>query len=204
MKILIGVPCMESLPVEYVNSLLRLTKPHTTEIIHFPLSLVYVAREKIVDYAIKNEYDYVLFVDSDMVLPQETLVTLLEHKKDIVSGAAYMRKPPYKPCFYEKLTLGEGNEITCESFTDYPKGLIKAEGIGMACCLIRTQVFKDIYESGQPSFFPIMGYGEDLAFCLRARRAGYEIYVDTALQIGHIGSTIITEDTYFAWNGVQR
>lgn len=204
MKILIGVPCMESLPVEYVNSLLRLTKPPTTEILHFPLSLVYVAREKIIEYALKNEYDYVLFVDSDMVLPQHTITTLLSYKKDIVSGAAYMRKPPYKPCFYKKLNLGEGGEITCEPFENYRKELVKADGVGLACCLINTKVFKDIYESGQPCFFPLMGYGEDLAFCLRARKAGYEIYVDTALQIGHIGSTIITEDTYYAWNGVQR
>ncbi|MHC1696448.1 MAG: glycosyltransferase family 2 protein [Eubacteriales bacterium] len=202
-KILIGVPCMDSVPVDYVTALLRMTKPIGTEVMHFPLSLVYVAREQIVRYALDNKFTHVFFLDSDMVPPRDIIPQLLAHDKDIVSGAAYMRKPPYKPCFYEKLSLGEGNEIQCEPMLEYPHGLVKVEGVGMACALIRTKVFTSIYEAGYPCFFPVPGYGEDLGFCLRARKCGYDLFVDTTLQVGHIGSVICSEDTYKAWNGVK-
>jgi GT2 family glycosyltransferase len=202
MKILIGIPCMETLPVDFVNCLLRLKKPVGSEIMTVPLSLVYVARETIIGYAIQNNFDYVMFIDSDMIFQSDSLQRLIDANKDIVSGLAFMRKPPYNPCIYSKLKLGEGTEIICETAKTYGKGIQEIEGVGAAFCLVKTKVFKDIYEKRQQCFFPIMGYGEDLAFCLRARSCGYKIYVDTDNKIGHIGQIICTESTYKAWNEV--
>ena len=62
MKVLVGVPCMETLPVEFVNSLMSLKGIDQTDKHLEPLSLVYIARERIVDMAIAGEYDYVLSI----------------------------------------------------------------------------------------------------------------------------------------------
>lgn len=203
MKILIGVPCMETLPVEYVNSLLRLKKPEGTEILHVPLSLVYVARDMIIDYAINNNFTHVMFIDSDMVFQSDLLTSLLKHNKDIISALAFQRKPPYNPCLYKELKIGEAGENIANPWKDYPNGLTEVGGCGMACCLIKVDVFKKIREKSQ-CFFPIRGMGEDLAFCIRARQAGYKIFADTSLKVGHLGSIVCGEDTFQAWNGVSE
>lgn len=193
MKILIGVPCMDSVPVGYINALLALEKPPGTQILHLPLSLVYLAREKIAQYAIDREYDYVLFLDSDMTPPADALTRLLEHDKGIVCGAYYTRKAPHMPCFFKKV-----DAEACECMTEYPRGLVEVEAAGTGFMLIKTDVFKAIYETGGSCFFPIMGLGEDIAFCLRARERGYSIFVDTTLQIGHIGTAVYGEEAFLS------
>jgi GT2 family glycosyltransferase len=198
MKILIGVPCMESLPVDYVTSMLQLRKPNGTNIIHQSLSLVYVAREMIAEHALKNNYDYVFFVDSDMVLPADTLEKLLQADKDIISGLAFQRKPPFSPCVYSKLKLGEPGTDSVVNLTEFANKVEEVEGIGLACALIKTEVFRSIYKENMPCFTPIMGYGEDLSFCLRARKLGYKVYADTSAKVGHIGTTIYGEEHWRA------
>ena len=202
MKILIGVPCMEQAPIEYINSMLRLKKPEGTETVHVPLCLVYVAREKIVDHAINGEFDYVMFLDSDMVFTSDLLMKLLAHDKDIITALAFQRKPPYSPCIYSKMRMGDPGEAVIEAVKHYSNGVMEIEGCGMACVLIKTEVFKKIRATGQLCYFPIRGVGEDFAFCYRAKKLGYKIYADTSLKVGHVGSVICTEDTYKAWNEV--
>jgi GT2 family glycosyltransferase len=187
---------MDTVPVGYVNALLALEKPHGTQILHLPLSLVYVAREKMAEYAIEQGYDYVLFLDSDMTPPPDALTKLLAYNKDIVCGAYYTRKPPHTPCFFNRVTLD--SNIVCECMTEYPRGLVEVEAAGTAFMLIKTDVFRSIYQAGRSCFFPIVGIGEDIAFCLRAREQGYKIYVDTALQIGHIGTVVYGEEAYLS------
>lgn len=191
---------METLPVEFVNSLLRLRKPPGTEILLFPLSVVDVAREGIVSYALQEKFDYVLFIDSDMVFRPDILGELLERDKDIITALAFKRKPPYSPCIYKTLRLAGKTEVRTELFKEYEEGVFEVEGCGLACCLIKTEVFKAIYEKDSYIFSPYQGYGEDLTFCLRARNAGFKIYADTTLKIGHIGQLICTEETYKAWS----
>lgn len=203
MKILVGVPCMEYLPVEFVNSLMNLKGVGLTDTHLEPLSLVYIAREKIADMAITGEYDYVLFIDSDMVFNRNLLVNLIKADKDIVTGLAMMRKPPYNPCIYKKVRVGAPGETQTDFYKDYSEGLIEIEGCGMACCLIKTEVFKAIKKKSL-CFFPMATLGEDLAFCVRARQCGYKLYADTRIKVGHLGQTIVTEDTFKAWNEVSE
>lgn len=196
-KTLVGVPCMETLPVEFVQSITRLRGDFD---LHFePLSLVYVAREAIIDHAIRGKYENVLFIDSDMVFTPSLLNDLLRMKKDIVTGLAFMRKPPFSPCVYTSLKLGETPEEkqirTLEDF-EHPQ---EVEGCGLACCLIRTEVFRKIREKERLVFWPYFGYGEDLTFCIRARRAGFKIFADPRVRVGHIGKDIILEDHFRRW-----
>jgi len=152
------------------------------------LSLVYIARETAAKTFLEGNYDALLFVDSDMVCPIDMLVRLIEADKDIVSGLAFQRFPPYEPCIFKKCDR-EGTEF----WLDYPKGLIEIQGVGMACTLIKRKVFEAV---PQPWFFPEPNIGEDLAFCIRAREAGYKIYCDTNLICGHVGNFVVTEEFY--------
>ena len=47
---------------------------------------------------------------------------------------------------------------------------------------------------GQP-FSPVAGFGEDLAFCLRAKEVGAKLWCDSSIKLGHVGLTVYTEES---------
>jgi hypothetical protein len=125
---------------------------------------------------------HVMFIDSDMVMPANTIVTLLSHDKDIVG------------CYYPKRQ--KGNQIvgvTKDQFRPFDnimdKGLQKAHTLGCGMLMIKTEVFKNM---PQPWFHVEFNDGlwtsEDEYFCLNS---DYMVYCDCDLSkhIGHIGST---------------
>jgi GT2 family glycosyltransferase len=59
--------------------------------------------------------------------------------------------------------------------------------------LIKREVFEKV---PQPWFAPDIDLGEDLAFCKRANKAGFQIWCDTNLICGHYANDVITEKHY--------
>ncbi len=188
MKILIEIPHTGMFPYQFVNSypLMLATTMKRGIGIEYELrghSLVYEAREQAAKHFLESDCDYLLFLDSDMVPPADMLIKLIQHDKPIVSALAFRRVPNYEPCIFK-------NDM--EFYLDYPKGLIEVAGVGMACTLIKKEVFQNV---PQPWFTPT-AIGEDLSFCKRATDAGYKIFCDTNLICGHVGSFEVTEE-YF-------
>ncbi len=196
MKILMCIPYTGYIPPQAAYSLPAMacyarSKGIKIDMLPIGLSLVYIARETAAKTFLEGNYDALLFVDSDMVCPIDLLVRLVEADKDIVSALAFMRFPPYEPCIFKKCDR-EGTEF----WLDYPKGLIEIQGVGMACTLIKREVFE---KTPKPWFFPEPNLGEDLAFCKRAADAGYKIFCDTNLICGHVGSYEVGEGQYLKW-----
>lgn len=165
------------------------------ELLPIGLSLVYAAREQAAKYLLESGCDSLLFIDSDMVVPMDLVPRLIEADKDIVSGLAFKRVPGYEPCIFKKCDR-EGTEF----YLDYPKGLIEVQGVGMACTLIKRKVFEILQT---PYFFPMPNIGEDLAFCVRAREAGFRIFCDTELICGHCNTEVVTETHYLKWKEIM-
>jgi len=165
------------------------------ELLPIGLSLVYAAREQAAKYLLESGCDSLLFIDSDMVVPMNLVPRLIEADKDIVSGLAFKRVPGYEPCIFKKCDR-EGTEF----YLDYPKGLIEVQGVGMACTLIKRKVFEILQT---PYFFPMPNIGEDLAFCVRAREAGFRIFCDTELICGHCNTEVVTETHYLKWKEIM-
>lgn len=203
MKILICIPCLEMLAVEFVKSLTSIRPVGDTAVSYSAGSLVYTSREKLAEEAIKAQADYVLWLDSDMVFTPDLLERLVKsiEGKDMVTALCFRRRPPYTPPIWSKLRLGatsEENQI--EEYTDYPSELFEVEGCGFAAVLMKTEVLASVFNREKMMFIPMVGYGEDVSFCIRARRAGYKIWCDPTIKVGHIGSITVTEETYKAWN----
>ena len=131
----------------------------------------------------KKEYDYIMWIDSDIVFKPEHFFKLLEHDKDIVSGL-YLKKPQTDSmadiptsfaCFvdddYRNLMTHEANGE-----------LINVRANGMGWMLVKKGVFEKI---DYPWFGMINHHGEDLSFQLRAKDAGFDSYVDTSIIVGH-------------------
>jgi hypothetical protein len=196
MKILICIPYTGYVAPQAAYSLIPMAcharnKGVSVDMLPIGLSLVYTAREEAVKAFLQGEYDSLLFVDSDMVVPVDLLTKLIEADKDIVSALAFKRTPGYEPCIFK-----ECNEQDAKFYLDYPKGLTEIEGVGMACTLIKRRVFETV---PQPWYFPHKVLGEDLSFCVRARAAGFRIYCDTTLISGHVTQETIGEAHYVNW-----
>lgn len=199
MKILIGVPCMEQLPLEYVESILKLIRPCVCDVMHIPNSLVYTSRDTLAQIAVKKCYDYLLFVDSDMTFEPRALNKLLERDADIVSGLYFKRKAPYDPVVYKEVGMRFATDAIAETEFDIDRAYFAVKGCGMGFCLIKTEVLKSIFESSISCFEPLPGLGEDLSFCFRATQKGFKIMCDSTIDIGHISKTVIKRGEYDAY-----
>jgi GT2 family glycosyltransferase len=80
-----------------------------------------------------------------------------------------------------------------ETPLQYGEGLLRIEGAGLACALIKRSAFEKIEK---PYFFPYPNVGEDLTFCIKLQKAGIEMFCDTTLQFGHLGHTEIFEKDF--------
>lgn len=202
MKILIGLPTtdgkFDSLVIKSIlNQLEFITREHhAMQSCIIRGTMIHNARNVIAETA--KDYDYLFFVDSDCVIPDGTLERLVRHNKDIVSGMYFQKAPPFYPVIYTRNARG-----TFDVIDDYPKDkLIEVDGIGMGVCLIKTSVFKklcntpfDPYRENDEA--PFIN-AEDLSFCIRAKAAGYKVYVDTGIQAAHQTVRYIDEDYHRA------
>lgn len=202
-KILIGLPNTGYYHFTTVSSIMTLDMPKNIEVNFRFISncLIYDAREGLCKFAINEGFDYILMIDSDMMLPKDTIIKYLEtlenpeHKCDIVSGLIFKRSFPFQPCIYLKARVIEQED---KSYKPHLEGIIKwtensiipIEACGMAACMIRTSILKDIKK---PWFYPFPSMGEDITFCIKARQeAGAKIYCDTRIDVGHLSVSPIT------------
>ena len=192
MKILLGMPCIQTIPTRTAISLLSTVEKDKVEPMICSGSLVYDARDQIANAAAKMGYDYLLYADSDMVFGADDLKRLLAHNTDIVSGLYVTRQGENENVAYSKVItrrnfpFREPKLIRDTATSGY--GEIAACGFGF--CLIRVDVIKRMAKRYKSLFEPKWGVGEDIAFCLRAKKCGYKIYIDRDVKLGHIGSVV--------------
>lgn len=200
-KLLIAIPSMDMVSARFAQSLATIQKPCEAAVAFQIGSLIYDARNKLVQQAVKFEADYMLWLDSDMVFPPDTLMTLYKdilEGRDIVTGLYFRRVMPFKPVIFKKLERGE----RAVDYEDYPKDeIFEVAGCGFGCVLMKMDVAFDIAATSGDWFSPLPGFGEDISFCIRAREAGYKIYCDPRIKLGHVGFAIVDHTAYEATKG---
>lgn len=136
-------------------------------------------RTWLVRYAIEQGATHLLFVDADMLFPSDLIPKLLAHKKEIVGVKYKKREFPIK-WLYKTL---EGEE---ESETEP----FKVAHTGTGVLLIDLSIFEKLqgpwFNFGRDSQ-GALAMGEDVWFCNTARDAGYDVWIDPSLKIGHLG-----------------
>ena len=186
MRLLIAVPSTDYMHADFVNSLLKLTEHLQREGIHYHVeiragTLVYLARNSLSCKAINEDFTHILFIDSDMVFHETVVEDLLFCGKDFVCGAFQSRRPPYRSCVFTSLRPQE--RVPDEAYGMKP---FRVEGCGMACTIISTEILKAVQNKYGNCFTPMEEFGEDLAFCWRARNTGAEIWCEPTARVGHI------------------
>jgi len=77
-----------------------------------PLDTLIHSRNSIIDYALKNSYDYLLMLDQDVIPPLNIIEELMQFDKDIISGIYFNyfttnQKVKYLPVAWKWITPEE-------------------------------------------------------------------------------------------------
>lgn len=203
MRTMIAVPCMDMMHSDFVISLTGLRHDGNVRFTYSCSSLVYDSRNSLARRAIVEGFDRVLWLDSDMKFDSDLLYRLsadLDEGRDLVSGIYVTRKPPIKPvifkeCGYKHMEVGV--KPYAEHYYDYPKDSIFEVGAcGFGGVLMNTSLLKEVEAAYGLPFSPILGFGEDISFCLRATELGKKLYCDSSVKLAHVGCYPFTEEDY--------
>ena len=200
MKTLIAIPCMDSVPSQFAQSLAMLQKVDECAIAFQIGSLIYTSRNELAKKSVEMGADYVFWLDSDMTFKSDVLIqmfkTLKENDLDILTGLYFRRVHPYSPVLFDRLEIDENSGCHWTDFNDIPDGLFEVGGCGFGCVLMKTEVFLSVMAKFGQMFSPIGNVGEDLSFCWRRRQCGYKVVCDPSIALGHIGHTQVTREFF--------
>lgn len=200
MRLLIGIPSLDYVHVEFMKSLTALIIRLKNEGVNFDVqiesgTLVYCARDRIASKAINEGYTHVLWFDADMVFRDSVLEDLQFSGKPFVSGICHARRKGYHSCLFSNLDLNHLERVEMP----YPTDTFEIAGCGFGCVLIDVQVLKDVMVQEGSCFLPMASFGEDLAFCKRAKALGHRIYAEPSVVCGHIGHVAIYPEDHERW-----
>ena len=199
MRLLIGVPTLDYVNVEFMNCLMRLIMKLKDEHVQFDLeinsgTLVYLARERIAHKAINEKYTHVLWLDSDMVFNDSILDDLMFCGQEFVTGIYHARRKGYASVIFKDIEI---NNIT--RFEEYPNEPFQIAGCGFGCCLTSVPLLSAVCLHYGTCFTPLPSLGEDIAFCKRAKDLGYKLWCEPTVICGHIGHITIYPEDHEAW-----
>lgn len=199
MKTLIAVPCMDMVAAPFAQSLATLNKEGECLVSFIIGSLIYESRNTLAKQCITHDCDGILWLDSDMAFDPDVLQKMLAHVKEgreFVTGLYFRRRPPYTPVIFKDLNV---NDAEWEGYEDYPEDdLFEVAGCGFGCCYTSKAVLLDVLLNYQTWFTPMERAGEDVAFCIRARETGHQIWCDPSIKCGHVGTQMFDESVFKA------
>lgn len=186
MKLLIGVPTTDYVHAEFMKSLTALERKlirDGTDMDEKIISgtLVYIARNKIAQIAMNEDFTHVLWLDSDMTFGDGIVDDLLFCGKDMVCGAFIGRRPMFGPCVYEDVS-----EFPMKKVREFGTEPFRVSGCGFAMVLTKVDVLRKVHDQFGTCFTPTEKYGEDIAFCERAKAVGTEIWCEPTVRPGHM------------------
>jgi len=205
-RVLIGTPCYDGkTDVWYNDSLnnsirLALKMDIDLQVVYMAYdSLVQRARNDIVKLAIENDFDDLVFIDSDQGWKPESLFRMLDHPVDVV-GAPVPKKTDAQEIY--NVRINNIAQFGTPYTWDYPtNGLIPVDGIGTGMLRLSKKALQDLWnisevyrnegrESRMVFDIKIVNgdlVSEDNIVCNKLKDLGYPIYVDRTMTCSHIG-----------------
>ena len=144
--------------------------------------------------AIEGGADRVLWLDSDMVFPEDIMIRFgedLDQGWDMVCGLYFKRELPVTPVIYKTLEGG------AKAYEDYPRDTIfPVAGCGFGAVMMTTELLKRADTDKTGAFTPLPRLSEDLSFCARAASVGARMACDSRIKVGHVGLITYGEGMY--------
>jgi len=130
----------------------------------------------------------VYFGDADMIPGPDTVLQLLETEQDLV-GALYWGRvrneaplPDGKLEYAQECGFDDGRALR---LSDVGARLVACDWVGGGALLVRRRVLETL-APGPWFASDDTGENDDMEFCARARRAGFQVHVDGRVRVGHL------------------
>ena len=161
------------------------------------------------DYVLKNNYDYLLSLEQDIIPPKDVIQQLLKHNKKIISGVYFVYQNQYSteqqkyliPVAWvtdEEFSIGNLDGVSVRLM--HPKEteenkVIKVVSCGTGCLLIHRDILEKI-KFRYDEFFP---YFHDNWFCRDAFYQGFDVWMDTSIKCKHL-----INNKPFSWANIKK
>lgn len=151
------------------------------------------------------KYDYILWIDSDIIFNSDSFVKLLEMQKDIACGW-YAQSSQSADGSLFSTVVEKADDLYFKKNKTYKFMTVKnfltktkpftVDHVGLGWVLVKQGVFESLE---YPWFAPklqLIGEmqdvcSEDIAFCKDVQAAGYDIWVDPTCRVGHEKTLVI-------------
>ena len=210
-RIMIGISTEASICTETVVSLYNMKVPDDVET---ELRIVHSyniadGRNALVDIMLKEGFDYIFFVDSDIVLPNNALTDLYGMQWYISTGTSPRKELDTINNPDPFTTLYWHSEKNKTAYSPYfmpfsalkPGRIIQVDCCGLGCTLIRRDLFENLK---RPYFFMAKEectknedgtdnpycLGEDMYFCRQIVQKGLQIWAHGSVLCGHVGKFV--------------
>lgn len=190
---------------EFFLSFTNMDKPTYTTV-YAPTNVLYdfpesiaVTRNDLASRALDEGCDKIIMMDTDQVYPEDTVTKLVSHDLPMVGAVIHRRYPPFAPLLYRG-SLGNYKYVTEKEM--YSGELVSVDATGCGCVCYDAEIFSKVEypwyklkkdENGKT-------IGEDIGLCSRIREKKIPIYVDTSIQVGHLGTMLIDKDYFKFWS----
>jgi len=192
-KLAVLIPCRDMLHSAHAHCLAAMVKLNTssgldTHVVMDASTVLLTQRQRLAIEAQNIGAEYMLWLDSDITFPATTALRLLAHNEPVVAANYIRRQLPAKGVAYKKI----GDWENPLPFKPSNK-LATIEGIGMGCMLVKTSILDEMPKPWfEFKYTPESNdhLGEDMDFCMKIAKAGYEIKVDTnlSMELRHLGT----------------
>ena len=188
MRIVIGVPNTGTLRERTVLSLVGLMRTPGVDVALATQqgAVLHENRWRLVQMARRVHADFLFFLDADIACADTTIARLLAHEKPIVGAAYLARQQDRRESTVSLLPDGKTpGPIPTEPFEAY--------AVPLGCTLIALEVFEKVpqpwfaYEYSEDGNVSV---SEDTRFCREARRAGFPVWCDPTIPVGHVGDYV--------------
>lgn len=197
LRILLGIASGGSPTKPFLEALARLQLPPDIAPLERSVAFgnfVPGQRELIMRDALEGGYDYLLFVDDDIVLPAHALHSLVEVAEGDpltgVVGGLYYTRDSSRPVVVDAWDSTDTSTAHIPPFTTTSYDPV--DGVGFGCALLRVAVARGL----APPYFPLHVYverrsrwvrlcDEDYRYCERVRRAGFRVRLDGRVRCEH-------------------
>jgi len=160
---------------------------------------IVLSRNMLREKAIKENYDYFLSLEQDVIPPRDIIEKLMSHKKDVVAGVYFLMNPYFDEHKLRTSIWTNYNPETKQmfrvknEFVLSNKVLLDIHATGLGCILISRKALEKIkfrYDKKTEGF-------DDMFFCKDARDSGFKLYADTGVICKHL-----TKD--WSWEGIEK